>query len=396
MSTVSYVTPLEMSTGFHYYSTDDTPPTRSSGVVHYFYEKISTFLRDSFYLPLNRSLNSASKRDLKLADDVDESLFSGWCPSSDIKTILNHFTVRRVSVFIHADVTRVFNVRLFESKYPIAGKILKFVTFSFYGNKEYTETENTMRDWNPQTIQELSQAPMDVIKALKAFDIGVDTLMTHSLGNVALDSLSENSSLPRTLVISRGLTSTNKVIEQLYPWGVSHILQYVTHTFGWKSDPEEKLLQFLENEAQKESCMEKRRVMIFEVKEDYYYSGKSGFEPDYDQKLRSTGAAVLHVKLHPFPFHPRAHHALGENHLVFNISTKAMENTEYIPLPDGQNVAEFLAQRVILSSPLPEHTCFIIGPNDAPQSLLTARTVCPLLLSVIQASKAAELDLRPD
>src|SRR5262249_31782670 len=153
--------------------------------------------------------------------------------------------IRDIDVQIEGPIVRIFTVRLFESRMPIEGKKLRVILFSFNGNAERDgDVHSHQRTWNPLRIEEISRSPLDVLQALRASEIRIDSLVTTSLGNIALDGLkyfpsklSAPDILPPTLIINRGLTSVKKVANQLYPFPLNYILYGAARLCGWNANP---------------------------------------------------------------------------------------------------------------------------------------------------------------
>ena len=56
--------------------------------------------------------------------------------SEDMKLVKTHFSIRDVAVHLQGQTTRIFHVRLFESKNPVCNRTLRLILFSYNGNQE--------------------------------------------------------------------------------------------------------------------------------------------------------------------------------------------------------------------------------------------------------------------
>ncbi len=346
-------------------------------------EKLGTVLRNSFYLPQYKQ-----SHDL----DIDYSLAK---EDSDKLARAEHFSVRDVEVRLDDVIPLIFTVRLFESKKPVNNKKLQLILFSFYGNHE--EHSGKPVRWEPLSVNELSKSPLLVLKAFQSKGVRVDSLITTSLGNVVLDSLKDISTkssaeaVPSTVVINRGLTSVNKVAGQLFSFPFNSLLHGAAKLTGYDADPEQGLLTFLHNHQN--SNNPPRQVVMIECQKDNYFSGSSGFESNYHDKLTNLGARVFRASFYPFPFQVRAHHALSLAHLTNNLATKKLSDTANFSPRDGESASSMLARNVFLAGDKDVHICFYVGGNDANLDLATARDVIPLLEDFVKEGRKMESNL---
>ncbi len=360
-------------------------------------EKMGIVLRNAFYLPwYKKDLPSELTINQDLAKKVSDALMGGAATSSEeMGVVKDHFSIRDVAVHLQGQTTRIFNVRLFETKKPICEKNLRLILFSYNGNQERRDPTESRR-WEPLTIKELSESPLLVLKAFQKSGVEVDSLVTTSLGNVMVDSFKdipqnsdEQKAVPQILVINRGLTSVKKVANQLFSFPFNYILYGAAKLTGWNADPEQGLLDFL-GKADKG-----REVVMIEAQEDFYFSKASGFSSDYHTKIENLGAKVFRAAFYPFPFHTRAHHALSLAHLVNNKATKQIANSARFDVESGESVASLIAKNIfIVHAPYGGfHTCFYVCGNDATLDVGTAREALPLLSAFVKEGKMMETKL---
>ncbi len=358
-------------------------------------EKMGLVLRNAFYLPWYKT-NPSSELTMNadLAKKVSDVLMgSAATTSEEMGLVKTHFSIRDVAVHLQGETTRIFNVRLFESKKTVCEKNLRLILFSYNGNEERLGVTESRR-WEPLTIKELSESPLLVLKAFQKSGVNVDSLMTTSLGNVMLESFKnipqnadEQKTVPSTLVINRGLTSVEKVAKQLYSRPVSDALYGAARLSGWDADPEQGLLDFLRKTGKD------REVVIIEAQEDSYFSKAGGFSSDYHTKIESLGAKVFRAAFYPFPFHTRAHHALSLEHLVNNKATKMIVNSAQFAFSAEESAASLIAKNVFFSEDADFHTCFYVCGNDATLDIGTAREALPLLSAFVKEGKKMETTL---
>jgi hypothetical protein len=378
--------------------------SRCWSFFHYPVQKVGELLRNAFYLPLyNKKIDSAVLLDQSLAEDISSSLMKRERPEDGPPCAIamwRYFSVRDVSVQIKdQDASRLFRVRLFESKMGLSGKKLRIFLFSFYGNTEKLPLENQSRRWEPQTMKELSTSPLFVLKALKERGIRVDSLVTTSLGNVALDGLKYNSSkdsgeIPPILIINRGLTSVQKVATQLYFFPLNYVLYGAAKLSGWNANPEKELLNFLEK-RQQNSRKSQHKVILIEAQNDFYFSGNGGFQADTHEKIKRLKVPLFRASFHPFPVHTRAHHAISLDHLNNNSATQVTANTFPFPLEKWEKMSSAIARNIFFAGDLEYHTVFIIAGNEANLDVGTAREALPLLSAFVEeGQKLAEKEVK--
>ena len=358
-------------------------------------QSIGNSLRDTFYLPLNsRVLPIDFQTNQEIGTEISQALIDSSGPSSrKLSLIREYFSSRDIEIHLEdSTFTRIMKVRLFESKVPVNDKYLRVVLFTFNGNDE-EGADGIRRKWGPKNIRDLSRTPFDILRALK--DIEFQSLMTFSLGNVVLEELNElpeeeASLFPRTVIISKGLTSIQKVGSQLYSYPLNSLLHHLAYQTGWDADPEKALLGFLERQQVKHN--KTREIVIVENPQDFYFSGKGRFEEDFHDELEKCGAKVIRGDFEAPFVHPRAHHALSLNELSFNSKTRIYTNTTDFQVPQDPRhgdlkVSAWLAREVFLKGKGEWHNCFCVGGSQETLSVATGREIVPLLNAFIKAGK---------
>ena len=376
---------------------DYTPVEQKAGwfwsVVSYPIQQIGLILRNALYLPYYSQANRAEDKDeLDLANEFASKIKDAAIPlhsNKKIDAIRDNFSIRDVAVTIEqGQQLRQFTVRLFQSKTEILGKIILFILFSFYDNEE--TVLGTVRRWEPLTIRELSKAPLDILRALKAQGVEVDVLITQSLGNVTYDAIKELSKedqkiIPRKLVINRGLASVLKVALKLYAFPLSLILYRLARISGWNADPEQDLVDFLEKNPQSFNGT-KREVVIIEAKKDHFFSGPGGLGHDLHEKLTKSGVSTFRGEFCPAVYHSRANHAASLSKLTKNSVTKIFADDNLLNLQAEEKVTAALA-RYLLSKEGGHCTCLYVGGNRVTLDVGTRNDIAPLLIALIKENE---------
>ena len=199
----------------------------------------------------------------------------------------------------------------------------------------------------------------------------------------------EQKNVPSTLVINRGLTSVQKVANQLYSRPLSDALYGAARLTGWDADPGTRVVRFFLRKTGKD-----RKVVIIEAQEDFHFSKASGFSSAYHTKIEKLGdAKVFRAAFYPFPFHTRAHHALSLEHLVNNKATKLIANSAQFAFSEEDSAASLIAKNVFFAENVDFHTCFSVLGNDATLDIGTARDAVPVLSAFVKEGKLMETKL---
>ena len=384
------------------YSEEDQPSVQKTAfcwaLVQACMLPIGRFLRNTFFLPLfNKKIDEERALNQKLANKISEALQNtNIFYSEKISELSQFFSVRDINVEVKGAVTKIFTIRLFESKVPLNGKKLRVILFCFNGNKECRDGSDLNKyAWDPLNIQELGKASITVLQALEATGLRVDSLVSNSLGNLALGSLPDDSkAVPPTLIINRGLTSVKKVINSLAPFPLNYILYGVAKLCEWNADPEKRLLDFFEREKQ-ENCLARRKVVIIEARRDFFFSGAGAFDPEFHKKIEDLGVEVFRAQFWPYPYHSRAHHALCLNKLKNNSETVVLTpDEEFFTIFPEEKMSNAIARNIFLEGTEEWHTCYCIGGADASLEIGTVREVVPLLSAFKEEGEKTESSSR--
>lgn len=360
-------------------------------------EPIGRILRNTFFLPLyNKRIDTERTLNQRLAEKISRILQNQDCAcSKELSIIRDSFSTRDIEVKLEGPVTKIFTLRLFESRMPIGSKKLRVILFCFNGNKQFTSgAPLSLQPWNPLNIQELSQAPLSLLRAFQLTGIRVDSLITNSLGNVAFDGLPSSpfkaTIIPPILIINRGLTSVKKVSRKLLFFPFNYILYGAARLCGWNADPEKGLVDFLaRNRAN--SAGSRHKVVIIEARKDFYFSDEGAFDPDLHEKIAQLGVPTFRAKFWPYPFHSRSHHALCLDHLVNNSETENLANSMSFALDEDEKMSSGIAKNIFFEGKEEWHTCFCIGGADATREIGTVRETLPLLSAFIEEGKKRDL-----
>lgn len=353
-------------------------------------QKIGLTLRNAFYLPwFGTTVDPALPMNQNVLEKVSSALQKTGLPLSDkYKTIRESFSIKDVKVHLEGSTTQIFTLRFFESKMPIAEKKLRIILFSFNGNSEQPK-EGPMQKWNPLTLRALSESPILILKALKTYDIPVHSLVTTSLGNVVLDGLKyleteeDLNLLPPMLILNRGLTSIWKTASQLYRFPLNYLLYGAAKCSGWTADPEQALLNHL-NQEKSRSNPPQRTIVFIEARKDFYFSERGQFDPDIHEKISHLGHRVFRAQFFPSPFQIRAHHALQLNFFENNAEMRLLADSIPLNLKEGETMPSAIAKLFLNPDSEEWHTCFYMCGNDATLDIGTSREVLPLLSAFIE------------
>ena len=201
--------------------------------------------------------------------------------------------------------------------------------------------------WEPTNSKEISRVFFAFLKHLEdKRNIHVDSLICHSLGSFVLDDLESLQGLPPLLILDRALPSVFKLGLKLYSIG-GYPLYGIASLAGWAPAPEDRLIKFFSTSAGTQD-LSHRKVVVIEVEEDYYFSGKGAFGPKFTEILRDLGMKVYRNSFtsNEFVYHTRAHHALPLNKLK---NKDKDDSTSILPLKPGENVAAGVAKCLMLS-----------------------------------------------
>lgn len=341
-------------------------------------------LRDNFYLPLNKKVDEERQLNQSLAKKISNILKGlGFSHSKKIETIKQYFNIKDIEI-PDASLVSSFKVRIFESKLSVRDKNLRIILFTFNGNTQCEEGTKSVRSWDPLNMHQLSQSSLDVMQFFQQCGMRIDSLITHSLGNIVFDGGADIpvSCIPQTVIINRGFTSSKKVANQLCPFPLNYILYGAAKLCEWTADPEKGLLSFLRKDAGTQ-----RKVVLIEALKDSYLSGRGAPDADLHEKVAKLGASVFRAKFWPYPFQQRAHHAIALNHLVNNSKTQILANSDFFPMEEDEKMSSAIARNIFQKGRDDWHTCFCIGGADSTIEIGTVREVMPLLSAFIKTEE---------
>jgi hypothetical protein len=355
-------------------------------------------LRDALYLPrMKQNLSKDLIADQRLAEQYTQALRNPDIScSKKLKRIRDHFTVRDTVVRLEGTIVRLFTIRLFESRGAVSGKKLCVIIFCYNGNSELTDLGES-RSWNPLTIDEVSSSPLSVLRAVQSCGIRVDSLFTHSLGNLIFDGLKYLPSgvnplqvIPPTVVINRGSTSVAKVGNRLFLYPLCDLLYGAASVSGWNADAEQELLNFCERTAW-EGDPSQHEVVMIEAKEDHYFSGDGSFAANIHETIAALGLKIFRGQFWAFPYHQRSHHAMPLKHFVNNSETELVcHSPQHFPLCPDEKMPNAIANNIFFRGEGEWHTSYCTGVADDTLDTCTMRTVMPLLNAFIQEGEKRE------
>lgn len=362
-----------------------------------FWQPIRDYIRDSYFLPLNGGYSWADELTGAYTDTIVRTLkgekteLSG---SEMYKVLRQHIQIREVPVDIaFKGVTYRFNVRVVESKPSVVGKKFRFVNFSWYANEIIKD--GVVQPWVPKHTDEMSVAPLDVLRALKQRGYAFQSMMCFSLGNLSFNGLNELSDkdldlLPKTLILNRGFTSLWKILCKFYTgaWSMwRRILFQLCALLKMSPDPENGLREHMERIAKMENGPEflaSLRAYVLEASGDVYFSGASALDKDFIDKLKAAGVghAVRHEVYAPAVGNETQHFARLDQ-CVTRASTDGGEHYDSL-----KPVASVLADEIFLGDADADgyHSCFLVSGNRNPPDTIIGQMV-PVYLAIVKGKE---------
>lgn len=360
---------------------------KTEGIAQTLFSNLATYLRDAFYLPnlLPRAShfeycdNHAANVSRMLKGKASE--FDPTFPT--LPLLSDYYTVREIPVAIGPFVT---TARVIESKPEKFEKQIRLVLFTFYDNQ--VVREGALSAWDPKTTDEISAAPLELLRALQQYT-AVDSMVCFSLGGMTLDGLKnlppENLHLiPKTLILNRILPSIWKVASQLYPvlkWCLHPIVQL----FGLDANPEGEVLAFLERASE---SARKQRMVIFEASRDHYFSGPNGLDSDFAARLKAANVQVDYGKFFVPLMAELAHHSCRLDWILNNPDSET-DATDFLKMRDHESVAQALVRDVFATEDSKSHTCLIIGGNRDNIDSVTYLQAIPILEAFLKQEAPA-------
>ncbi|PCI76789.1 hypothetical protein COB21_03965 [Candidatus Aerophobetes bacterium] len=281
-------------------------------------------------------------------------------------------------------------MRVVESKPDITGKKFRFVNFSWYANSVIKDGKEL--SWEPRHIDEMSVAPLDVLKALKLNGYNFESMMCFSLGNIAFNGLKDLSEqdlglLPKTLILNRGFTSLWKVLSKFYT-GMSSIwktpLFQLCSMIRMNPDAENGLQDHVNRIAELEGGKEYLKglsIYALEATGDIYFSGKSALDADFAQQLQDSGVGHAERKEVYAPgIGNTSQHFISLDRCLIRSSDDSSDD-HYSSL---KPVASVLAKDIFFKEVGDDgyHSCFVVSGNRNPPDTIIAQMI-PLYMAVM-------------
>ncbi len=231
-----------------------------------------------------------------------------------------------------------------------ANQGLRILQFCLHGHQTKSQGEPSWSPWKPAEARELSRIFLAFLKDLQeTLNIPVHSLICCSMGSLVFEDLdAARDALPKLLLLDRPLTSVWKVASKLYNPVVAYMLYGGAYIAGWAADPEKSLTRFFANLGVRQAAsMGHRKVVIIEVKEDWYFSGSSAFSDRFTTDLNQAGIRAHRERFHPneILYHARSHHALPLNKLRNN---HKQDDTSILPLQPHESAAAGIIKYLML------------------------------------------------
>ena len=364
-----------------------------------FWQPIRDYIRDSYFLPLHGGYSWADELTGDYTDTIVRTLKgeeTELSSSEMYKVLQKHIQIREVPVDIAFEgVTYRFNVRVVESKPSVVDKKFRFVNFSWYANEVIKD--GVVQPWVPKDTDEMSVAPLDVLRALKQRGYEFQSMMCFSLGNLSFNGLNELSEedldlLPKTLILNRGFTSLWKILCKFYTgaWSMwRRILFQLCALLRMSPDPENGLKEHMERIAKMENgpeFLEALRVYALEASGDVYFSGASALDENFIDSLKATGVghAVRHEVHAPALGNDTQHFArLNECFIRASADSKHYHSLK-------RPVAHVLADEIFLRDGDTDaedyHSCFLVSGNRNPPNTIVGQML-PVYLAIVNGKE---------
>jgi hypothetical protein len=215
---------------------------------------------------------------------------------------------------------------------------------SLHGHQTKTQEEESWRSWKPSEAVEVGRV---FLAFLKKSQREVHSLICHSMGSLVLEGLdSEDADLPPVLILDRALPSIWKVGCKLYNPIACYSLYGGACISGWAADPEKKLIEFFKKPSQ-QVTLSNRKVVIIEVREDWYFSGPGAFSEGFIEDLKQAGVPSYRKCFHPneITYHKRTHHVLPLTELE---NGHQKDEDSILPLEPYESVASGIIKYLLL------------------------------------------------
>ncbi len=351
---------------------------KANGVAQNYFSTLGIYLRDRFYLPMRKGpIESFFQQSNIHAENVTKMLkgenqdFDPTFPH--LPELSKHYDTRDIPIMIKSgENSLVSTVRIIESKKETNGHKLRLVLFSYYENQQMSGAE--LSPWNPKTADELSAAPLEVLKALQTHT-KVDSMMCFSLGAMALDglkhlALKDADLIPKTLILNRPLASIWKVASVLFPW-MKWGLYSLASLYGLNADPEREVVSFHQRVRQPD-----RRVVAFSVTRDRYFSGAGALDPNFHSQIADANTRVDHGKFFVPLLAEVAQHGHRLDHVINNEGSET-DTTNFLNMRPNESVPQALNREVFRTGD--DHTCLIVGGNKDNLDSITYLQALPII-----------------
>jgi hypothetical protein len=385
-ATVEYGIPDSLEVEGKHLETATKAATFSLG----FFRSLATILRDKFYLPgKDVPAGSYLKNSGNYATEFT-NMIRGTNPHLDptfphLPQIIEQFTIRDIPVTVKLEEGEcIFKTRVIESKETVEGKKLRLILFTFYDN-----IDGKGAPWDPLTTDEMSSAPLEVLKAFSQ-NVKVHSMMTFSMGNFIFDGLKNISDddhdlIPHTLILNRPLASISKVAPNATWFPQSYLAYQAAYYLGLDADPEREMLKFFERVQSSEILsMEGRKVTIIEAVHDRYFSGCGAFDANYRESLEQTGVEAYQGAFMVPLVEPRSHHAIRMDLLINNKNTGTL-TANFLPIKENESLPSSIVNNLLTETDENDyHTVFIAGGNKDTVDSVTYLQAAPLLSAFVQ------------
>lgn len=350
------------------------------------WDPIRRYVRDAYFLPLNSGFSYADALTESYTAKIVKTLKGVRTELSDLpmyKILKNHIQIREVPIDItFGKLTYRFNVRVVESKPNVKGKKFRFVNFSWYANNVIKDGK--VLPWSPRHIDEMSVAPLDVLRALKQNGYKFETMMCFSLGNLAFNGLKDLSEeefdlLPKNLLLNRGFTSLWKVLSKFYT-GISSIWKAPLFQFcsmlRMNPDSETELKNYVGRIKQvdgDDSRLKDLSIYALEATGDLYFSGVSGLDGNFAETLKEMGVGHAERKEVYAPgIGNHSQHFISLDRCVTRGASS--DDSHYSSL---RPVASVLAEEIFFNSVGDDgyHSCFVVSGNRNPPDTIIAQMI---------------------
>lgn len=339
-------------------------------------ETVGNFFRNKFYLPLLKFYEETDTTQHVEAQDphffekstlkymkLFTKMLKNELPTIDptfshFDEIRKNFNIHDIPVTIDGQAKKIIlNVRIVESRnFGEDKKGLRFVLFGF--NENFEEKCGQVSRWNPKSLEEIAQVPLELIHALKE-NAELNSLVCFSLGALTLEALKNcrEDVLPKNIIINRGLTSIRKVSPAVLPYPLSSIVYHICSRWHLDADPESTFLEYLEKNP---GIAAQKRVVLIKASLDRYFSGRSDYHSHFYSRVKKVVSQAFEGSFSVPYLHPLAHHALRPDWIICHPESGS-DTKNFIPIEHSETLADAINN--FFCSENQDHTCLIVGGN---------------------------------